>query len=65
MEALLKKYGLPVKLNLEKNKVYDALLKDKKREGDNIHLVLLNGLGNALVQKVPIIQMEEIINDLY
>lgn len=65
IEKVLVNYNLPVKLTLEKSKVFDALLKDKKREGNYINLVLLNGLGNALVQKVPITQMEEIINDLY
>jgi len=65
IEKVLVNYKLPVKLNLEKSKVFDALLKDKKREGDFIHLVLLNGLGNALVQKLPVSQMEEIIDDLY
>lgn len=63
--TLLTKYRLPVKMELEKSKVYDALLKDKKREGDAIHLVLLNGLGKACVQKVPITKIEEIVNDLY
>lgn len=64
IEKLLTAYQLPVKLNLDKTKVYDALLKDKKREGDFIHLVLLQGLGNAVVQKVSIKDMEEIVNDL-
>ncbi len=65
IEMVLVNYNLPVKLTLEKNKVFDALLKDKKREGNYINLVLLSGLGNAVVQKVAITQMEEIINDLY
>jgi 3-dehydroquinate synthase len=65
IEALLINLGLPVKFEIEKSKVYNALLKDKKREGDFINLVLLNGLGNALVKKVPVQQMEEIVNDLY
>ncbi len=65
IEKVLINFKLPVKLSLAKDKIYNALLKDKKREGDNINLVLLNGLGNAVVQKVPITQMEEIIYDLY
>jgi 3-dehydroquinate synthase len=64
IEKLNVQYGLPVKFSIEKEKVYNALLKDKKREGDFINLVLLKGLGNAIVQKVPIQQMEEIVNDL-
>lgn len=64
LERLLVAYKLPVKLNLDKTKVFDALLKDKKREGDFINLVLINGLGNAIIQKVSIKDMEDIVNDL-
>jgi 3-dehydroquinate synthase len=64
LKKLLMSYGLPVKLELDKSQVYDALLKDKKREGDFMNLVLLNGLGNAMIRKVPIKDMEEIVNDL-
>lgn len=62
--GVLLKYKLPVKLNLNGDKLFDALLKDKKREGDVMNLVLLNKLGNAVVQKVSIKEMEEIVNDL-
>jgi 3-dehydroquinate synthase len=64
LEKVLIDYTLPVKLDLDKGKVFDALLKDKKREGDFINLVLINGLGNAIIQKVSIKDMEEIVNDL-
>lgn len=64
LKSLIEKYSLPVKFDLDKPLVYNTLLKDKKREGDSINLVLLNELGNALVQKVPLNRMEEIVNDL-
>jgi 3-dehydroquinate synthase len=64
IEKLLSNYKLPVKLNLDKSKVFDALLKDKKREGDAINLILINTIGNAVIQKVSIKDMEDIVNDL-
>lgn len=64
IEKLLKDYNLPTKLNLDKQSMYNALLKDKKREGDSINLVLLKELGDAQVQKVSVNYMEEIVNDL-
>jgi len=64
IEKLLSNYKLPVKLNLDKGKVFDALLKDKKREGDAINLILINTIGNAVIQKVSIKDMEDIVNDL-
>lgn len=64
LQTLVKNYGLPIRFNIDKNLVYNTLLKDKKREGESINLVLLKGLGNAIVQKVSLKQMEEIVNDL-
>jgi 3-dehydroquinate synthase len=64
IEMLLSNYKLPVILNLDKGKVFDALLKDKKREGDAINLILINTIGNAVIQKVSIKDMEDIVNDL-
>lgn len=64
LQNLLKNYGLPIRFAIDKSLVYQTLLKDKKREGDSINLVLLKGLGNAIVQKVSLKHMEEIVNDL-
>lgn len=65
IESILKSYQLPVKMDIEKSKIYDALLKDKKREGEFINLVLINRIGNAVIQKVSVKDMEEIVNDVY
>jgi 3-dehydroquinate synthase len=64
LKKLLENYQLPVRFNLDKNLVFNTLLKDKKREGDSINLVLLEGLENAVVRKVTLSQMEEIVDDL-
>jgi 3-dehydroquinate synthase len=64
LQNLISSYKLPVRFNIDKALVYNTLLKDKKREGDSINLVLLKGLGNAIVQKVSLKEMEEIVNDL-
>lgn len=64
LKKLLENYRLPVRFSLDKNLVFNTLLKDKKREGDSINLVLLEGLGNAVVRKVSLNQMEEIVDDL-
>jgi 3-dehydroquinate synthase len=41
----------------------DAITRDKKREGDRIHFVLLNGLGNAVVEEILIKELEAILMD--
>ena len=38
--------------------------KDKKREGDSLHLVLLEQIGKAFVEKINYNQLEELIHDL-
>lgn len=59
--ALLKSLGLPVRIQVDKDAVWDAMLKDKKREGDSIKFVLADGLGKALVQDVTLGELKEIV----
>ncbi len=61
---VLKAYNLPVEPNIEIVSLFDAMKKDKKREGDFIHLVLLESIGKAVTKKITYKQLEEIIDDL-
>ncbi len=56
---LLKNMNLPVEMDTDKDKVLDAMKRDKKREGDKIHFVLLDGIGNAVIENVTISKLEE------
>lgn len=62
IESLLQKIGLPVRIRAEKKLLLDALKKDKKRKGDRIYFVLLNEIGNAFVDQIPIIELEAVIH---
>ena len=57
--TLLKNMKLPVEMNIDKGKVLDAMKRDKKREGDSIHFVLLKGIGNAVIENITIRELEE------
>ncbi len=61
---LLKKLKLPTRLKSDKALVLNALTKDKKREGDHIHFVLLNRIGNAIVEKIPLNELGALLDDL-
>jgi len=61
IETLLQKIGLPVRIQAEWKSVLDALKKDKKRKGDRIYFVLLNEIGNAFVDQIPIKELEAVI----
>jgi 3-dehydroquinate synthase len=62
LTSLLKKLKLPVTFDVNMNDVVDALGKDKKREGKSIHFILLEGIGKALIQEIPIAELKTVLN---
>ena len=58
IETLLQRIGLPVSIQAKRKSVLDALKKDKKRKGNRIYFVLLNEIGNAFVDRIPIKELE-------
>ncbi len=64
LEKLLQRCGLPTRKGFDAQSAVDALGRDKKREGNNIHFVLLNGLGDALVRPISIQELTKVLNDL-
>jgi 3-dehydroquinate synthase len=63
VEALLKKLKLPTAVCIDRKGVLDALRRDKKRKGDTISFVLLRGIGNAVVQQIPMRELEAVVSD--
>ncbi len=64
VETLLTLLELPVTLDLDRKKMIDAIKRDKKREGDSIDFVLLDSLGNAVLEKISINELDEVVFDL-
>jgi len=60
---LLENIGLPTEIPADKNKVIEALGKDKKREKDKIHFVLLNGIGSAVLDEISLKELENLNTD--
>ena len=58
------KIGLTTKLDLDREKVLDALRRDKKRKGGDIDFVLLNRIGSADVQNIPINELEAVVSEI-
>ncbi|MGD9079500.1 MAG: 3-dehydroquinate synthase [Desulfobacterales bacterium] len=52
LRTVLKNLNLPTRSEAPSQKILDAITKDKKRAGDRIHFVLLNGIGNARVEQL-------------
>jgi 3-dehydroquinate synthase len=64
IEGLLKNIKLPVRIPSRRDLLIDAIKKDKKRQGKEIHYVLLAGIGKAKVTKISYEKLEEQIYDL-
>ena len=64
IEKLLRKLKLPTRIQTDREKMIDALRKDKKREGDKIYFVLLKNIGDAVVDKISIKELEVLTKDI-
>jgi 3-dehydroquinate synthase len=51
---LLRGLNLPICTTVNPKRIFEALLKDKKKERDFVHFVLMQGIGCVLVEKIPI-----------
>jgi 3-dehydroquinate synthase len=51
---LLKRFDLPVAYAISGQQVIDAIGKDKKRQHDTLHFVLLRAIGQAVVENMPL-----------
>ncbi|MEO6610670.1 MAG: 3-dehydroquinate synthase [Chitinophagaceae bacterium] len=61
---LLEKYNLPTYASFDKQKVFDVLKMDKKREKKEMNYVLLEKIGKAVIKSISLNQLEKIIAKL-
>lgn len=59
---LLENLGLPTILEYDKKEVMASLKKDKKREGEHIHFVLINGIGKSVITEISIQELNQMID---
>jgi 3-dehydroquinate synthase len=64
VEKLVLAAGLPVSMKLDPDEIYQNIRKDKKKSGEEVHFILLRGLGNTLVRPVALTELKSIIRDL-
>ncbi len=62
LERLLRRFGLPTRLEAGPDAVLEAVGADKKRAGDSIHLVLLEHIGRAVVEPVPLAELRRALS---
>lgn len=56
--------GLPTKTNIPAESLLNAILNDKKREGDVLHFVLIQNIGSAIIKNITIDEIKGLYNDL-
>ena len=64
IKETLIKYDLPIEFNIEKEKIFNAIKKDKKRNSENISFVLLEEIGKAKIEDISFTELEKYLNDL-
>lgn len=57
---LLKSFGLPVRTNLNSKTVYEAMLKDKKRNSNSIDFILIKDIGSPVIEKISIAELQQL-----
>lgn len=61
---LLEKYSLPTYATFDRQKAFEVLKMDKKRERNEMNYVLLEKIGKGVVQSIPLTRLETIISEL-
>lgn len=64
IRALLDDIGLPTRIPGKARLLIDVIKKDKKRQGKDVHFVLLSGIGKSEIAKMSYEELEEQVNDL-
>ncbi len=64
IENLLSAAGLPIYLSLDPEVIFANIRKDKKKSGEEIQFILLEGLGHAVVRPIPLKQLKSMLHDL-
>jgi 3-dehydroquinate synthase len=62
--AVLEKYNLPTYASFDKQKAFEVLKMDKKREKKEMNYVLLEKIGKGTVKSISLAQLEKIITAL-
>ena len=62
--GLIEKYGLPSFAEFDKQKVFDVLKLDKKRERTGINYILLEKIGKGTVKSISLNEIKDILVEI-
>lgn len=64
IESILQKYNLPIGTDVLPWVIFEAMLRDKKRDADSIHFVFPTRIGECIVRKISIEKLKNYIATL-
>jgi 3-dehydroquinate synthase len=64
LQQIIASAGLPVDMKLHPEELFLNVRKDKKKSGEEVHFVLLNGLGSTVVKPFTLTEIKDIVYDL-
>lgn len=64
IKTLLLNIGLPAEININKENVLAALIKDKKRYGENVKFVLLEDISEPIMEDIEIKELVKLYYDM-
>jgi 3-dehydroquinate synthetase len=64
IESDFKDLGLPVASPVKVSSLTDVMLKDKKKTGGNLDLILIESIGKAIIYSINVKDLEGLLNDL-
>jgi 3-dehydroquinate synthase len=63
--GLIESYSLPTTTSLDLEFIFSQILKDKKREKNNIHFVLLDAIGKSIIRVVQIQELKSVLEKIW
>ncbi|HOL06163.1 MAG TPA: 3-dehydroquinate synthase [Syntrophorhabdaceae bacterium] len=65
IKNLLTYFGLPTEMDgINRHILMDAIIKDKKKDGDGIYSILIKDIGDVVIEKVKMKEIEELLYDM-
>lgn len=64
LQKLIASAGLPVDMKLDPDELFLNVRKDKKKSGEELHFVLLDGPGSTLIKPIALTELKSLVHDL-
>lgn len=64
IKKLLENFGLPTKLKISHEVIFDAIKRDKKRRGKQLNMALLEDIGKVTIREIKFEELKGVLDDL-